>query len=288
MEFIHPLYPMLFMRNICDMCVAKNEANNGSGMLPRTGGNENTGLIKLVAIVCMIVDHVGAVFFPRVYELRVLGRIAFPLFAWCLCVGAEYTRNIRKYAVRLLIAGILSQPVYIWAMNHKWYELNVFFELLIGLNAIVSVRESRKGSRYWGSVLSILAPCVIHLNHNYGWQGVLFILLLYVSRERRSSIAVIMTAFCLYWGQGSLRLTQLFGIPLPTSISFLPYASTMLSDLSRIQFWAILALPLMVIPMRRRFHLPKWVPYAVYPGHLLVIALIRHWGEITRTVNQWL
>ena len=45
---------MLFMRNICDMSVAKNETNGRSGMLPRTDGNENTGLIKLIAIVCMM------------------------------------------------------------------------------------------------------------------------------------------------------------------------------------------------------------------------------------------
>lgn len=256
--------------------------------LPRTGGNENTGLIKLVAIACMIVDHVGAAFFPRVYELRLIGRIAFPLFAWCLCVGVEYTRNIRKYAVRLLIAGILSQPVYFWAMNHKWYELNVFFELLFGLNAIVSVRENRRGSRYWGPVLVILLSCVIHLNYNYAWHGVLFILLLYICRERRSSIAAIMTAFCLYWGQGSYTLNQLFGVPLLKEISFLPYGAGLLSDLSRIQFWAILALPLMVIPMNRRLRLPKWVSYAAYPGHLLVIGVIRHWNEIVGTVSQWL
>lgn len=270
------------------MSVIKNEAESRIAPLPRTGGNENTGLIKLIAIACMIVDHAGVAFFPRVYELRIIGRMAFPLFAWCLCVGVEYTRNIRKYAVRLLIAGILSQPVYFWAMNHKWYELNVFFELLIGLNAIVSVQKNRMGSQYWGSVLSILASCVIPLNYSYGWQGVLFILLLYLCRERRSSIAAIMAAFCLYWGQGTMQLTQLFGVPLLRSISFMPYATGLLSDLTRIQFWAILALPLMLIPMRRRLHLPKWVSYAAYPSHLLVIGVIRHWDEIVHMVNQWL
>lgn len=256
--------------------------------LPRTDGNENTGLIKLIAMVCMIVDHVGAAFFPQVRELRLVGRMAFPLFAWCLCVGVEYTRNIRKYALRLLIAGIISQPVYFWAMNHRWYELNVFFELLFGLNAIVAVRENRRGSRYWGPVLALLSTCIINVNQNYGWKGVLFILLLYLSRERRSSIVVTMVTFCLYWGQSTLQLTQLFGVPLVKEISFLPYASSLLNDLSRVQFWAILALPLIAIPMGRRLRLPKWVFYAAYPGHLLVIGVIRHWGEITRAVSQWL
>ena len=269
------------------MSVAIHEIDSKGGVFPRTCGNENTGLIKLIAIACMIVDHVGAAFFPKMYELRIIGRMAFPLFAWCLCVGVEYTRNIRKYAMRLLIIGILSQPVYQWAMNHRWYELNVFFELLAGMNAIVSFRENRRGSRYWGPVLAILTTCVIHLNHNYGWKGVLFILLLYASRKNRAAIIGLMTVFCLYWGQGSVRLIQLFGLTLPTEISFLPYAAGLLNDLFRVQFFAILALPLMVIPMKSRLRLPKWVFYAAYPGHLLVIGVIRHWDEIVRMINQW-
>ena len=68
----------------------------------------------------------------------------------------------------------------------------------------------------------------------------------------------------------------------------MPYATGLLSDLTRIQFWAILALPLMLIPMRRRLHLPKWVSYAAYPSHLLVIGVIRQWDEIVHMVNLWL
>ena len=267
---------------------AKNETRSANAVLPRTGGNENTGLIKLVAIACMIVDHVGVVFFPRVYELRVIGRIAFPLFAWCLCVGAEYTRNIWKYALRLLLVGILAQPVYFWAMNHQWNDLNIFFELLIGLLAIAAVQKNWKGSRYWGPVLALAAACVPSLKYSYGWQGIAFILLLYACRHNRAAIAAFMTAFCLYWGQGTVRLSTLFGLTMPNEISFLPNSSRMLNDVFRVQFWAILALPLMALPMRRRLRLPKWIPYAAYPAHLLVIGVIRHWNEIRQFISQWM
>ncbi len=267
---------------------AINETFRTDTGLPRTGGNENTGLIKLIAIACMIVDHVGVVFYPRVYELRLIGRIAFPLFAWCLCVGAAYTRNIWKYALRLLIVGTLAQPIYFWAMNHKWSDLNIFFELFIGLLAIAGIRENWKGSRYWGPALALMISLALPLKNSYGWQGMLFILLLYACRHRRSAIMVFMTAFCLYWGQGTLKLTTLLGWTLPNEISFLPNASSLLSDLSRVQFWAILALPLMVIPMGRLLRLPKWVPYAAYPLHLLVIGAIRHWSQIQSVISQWL
>ncbi len=266
----------------------KNGDDRMSAADPRTGGNENTGLIKVIAIACMIVDHVGAAFFPRIYEFRLIGRIAFPLFAWCLCVGAQYTRNIWKYALRLLIVGTLAQPVYCWAMNHSWTELNVFFELLIGLLAIAAFQKNWKGSRYWGPPLALLASLALPLNSNYGWQGIAFILFLYACRRDGAAIAAFMAAFCLYWGQGSYRLTQLFGLKLPNSVSFLPRASSLINDLSRIQFWAFLALPLIVFPMKKRLHLPKWVAYAAYPAHLLVIGMIRHWDQVQSIVSRWM
>ena len=266
----------------------KMESTAQAAALPRTGGNENTGLIKLIAIACMIVDHVSVAFFPKVYEMRLIGRIAFPLFAWCLCVGAEYTRNIWKYALRLLLVGILSQPIYAWAMNHDWNALNIFFELLPGLLAIAAVRENRMGSRYWGPVLALGAVLALPLNYSYGWQGLMFIMLLYACRKSKPAMAAFMAAFCLYWGQGTLRLTRLFGVPLITEISFLTSASTLLNDLTRVQFWAILALPLILIPMGKRLRMPKWIPYAAYPVHLAVIGLIRHWDKVLLFVSRWL
>ncbi len=266
----------------------KKEKTAPAAALPRTEGNENTGLIKLIAIACMIVDHAGLVFFPKVYEWRVIGRIAFPLFAWCLCVGAVYTRNIWKYALRLLIVGILSQPIYAWAMNHEWYSLNIFFELLLSLLAIAAVRENRMGSRYWGPAAALAAVFSLSLNHSYGWQGFLFIVLLYACRRSRPAMAAFMAAFCLYWGQGTVRLSSLFGFPLITQISFLPSASTLLNEFTRIQFWAILALPLILLPMGKRLRVPKWVAYAAYPVHLAVIGLFRHWDQIRLAVSRWL
>lgn len=260
----------------------------GESLTPRTDCNENTGFIKALAILCMIVDHVAVAFFPQTLELRVIGRMAFPLFAWCLCVGAEYTRNPWKYGLRLLLAGVISQPVYMYAMNHNWNELNIFFELLLGLFALRAMHVNRYGSGVWGPALAIAASCTLKMNYSYGWKGVVFILILYACRKNRASLSAAMAAFCLYWGQGSARLTRLFGVALPAEIPAMPLSAGLLSDVYRVQFWALLALPIIVIPMKKRLRLPKWVSYAAYPGHLAVIALIRHWDEIVLAVSQWL
>lgn len=244
----------------------------------RTGGNESTGWIKLIAVAFMLVDHVSVVFFPRVYELRLLGRTAFPLFAWCICVGAVYTRNIWKYALRLLIVGIIAQPCFMLGLAHGWKDLNVYATLLLGLLGIAAVREKRYGSQWWGPALVLLTACVFKMD--YGWKGVLLILLLYAARKNRASIAAVMIAFCLYWGQGYMSLQSLLGVQLVRSVSFPPYTETLLPDLWRIQFWGILALPFMIIPMKRRLRLPKWVFYGAYPFHLLALGIIRNWQAI--------
>ena len=245
---------------------------------PLTGGNENTGLLKVIAILCMIADHIGAKFFPTIVELRVIGRIAFPLFAWCLCVGAVHTRNVWKYALRVLLVGILSQPFYMQALDHKWYQLNVFATLLLGLLAIAGIRKKRWGSHIWAPALALACSVVIQMD--YGWQGVLFILLLYACRGKPSTIAALMISYCLYWGYGTFQVNSFLGVNLAEVLTRLTGNSRLGSDMARVQFYAILALPLMLIPMKGRLRLPKWISYGAYPAHLLVLGVIRHWNNI--------
>ena len=66
----------------------------------RICGNTDTGFLKLIAFVTMAIDHIGAVFFPESVILRIIGRIAFPLFAYCLVIGYLYTSDVKKYLRR--------------------------------------------------------------------------------------------------------------------------------------------------------------------------------------------
>ncbi len=247
----------------------------------RTGGNENKLLVKGLAYFFMLIDHVGVVFLPQYFELRILGRIAMPLFAWGICVGAEYTRNIWVYALRMLIVGAISQPFFVYGMGHSWAELNVFATLLLGLLGIAAIREKRFGSQFWGPAAVILVACVFSMD--YGWQGVAFVMLLYGARKNTSAIISLMIAYCLYWGGGTYGIREIFGLPVFRSVSWLPNGGKLISDVSRVQFWAILSLPIMILPLASRkdgFKVPKWVGYAIYPVHMAIFALIRHWSEI--------
>ena len=61
---------------------------------PAPAGNLSTGLLKLIALVFMFIDHSGKVLFNNCYEMRLLGRIAFPVYIWCMIVGFHRTRSV--------------------------------------------------------------------------------------------------------------------------------------------------------------------------------------------------
>ena len=49
--------------------------------------NQDTGLIRLIACICMFIDHAGKMLFPQYPVMRIIGRIAFPIYAYCLAAG---------------------------------------------------------------------------------------------------------------------------------------------------------------------------------------------------------
>lgn len=237
-------------------------------------GNTDTGLLKIIAIVCMIIDHVGARLLPDVQEMRMIGRIAFPLYLWCMTVGACYTSDPVRYALRLFVAGVIAQPFYMLGLNHQWYQLNVMFTLLLGYLAIVGIRENRFGSCFWAPALALMATDFVTVD--YGTNGVLLAVLLYLAREKRGGIAAVMIAFCMYWGNTSSSVRDLFGFSLQRSDALGQVLNlTIIKRFLKLQALALLALPLMLWRKKERTPLPKWVAYAAYPGHLFILWIVQ-------------
>ncbi|HML45319.1 MAG TPA: TraX family protein [Clostridia bacterium] len=259
-----------------------------TGRLSRV--NQNTNILKGVALLCMIMDHVGVAFFPEpeFIWMRVIGRIAFPLYAWCLVVGMEHTRSVPRYALRLFILFLVSQPFYMTALNHPpywtrlgslqfpWIKPNIFMTLLLGLAAIQGVRDRT----VWPTLLAVLAS--LFLDADYGVRGVLCILLLYLLGDNPIALAIGYASFCVAWGESAQHILQTpwFDLRLfwggASSAVFRNEWMTL-----RLQHLALLALPLMLFPMRP---MPGRAPgrtlaqrlfYWAYPAHLAILWLIK-------------
>ena len=234
-------------------------------------GNTATNLLKLIALVFMFTDHAGKMLFPAVPEMRIIGRLAYPIYAWCMIVGFHYTRSVAKYCLRVLLVGLASQPLYMLALNHPWNEPNIFLTLLLGLGALWGIREKKAGSHLWAPVLAILLATLLHAD--YGWKGVLFMIVLYAVRDSRPGIAAVMVSYFLFWGSAFSVTRSLFGIQL--NLGALPeFLSTPLSAFLRLETYGLLSLPLILIPFPRDINMPRWLGYALYPAHLLLLYLL--------------
>ncbi len=159
---------------------------------PRLKTNLDTDFIKLAAIISMTIDHVGSVFFPQYPAFRWIGRIAFPLFSYCLTVGMLYTRDIRKYLFRLGAFALISQPFWILAFNGddilgNLFNLNIFFTLVVSLAAAWGFKEKK----WWLFAAGLILLNLI--NFDYAMTGLILILIFYLCRNKPWLGAVIYT-----------------------------------------------------------------------------------------------
>ena len=69
--------------------------------------------LKIIAVIAMLVDHIGYMFFPKVQILRIIGRLALPIFAFMVAEGARHTKSKIKYILTLLIFAVASTPGYV-------------------------------------------------------------------------------------------------------------------------------------------------------------------------------
>ena len=235
-------------------------------------GNLNTSFLKVLALMLMLTDHLGVTLFPGVPELRMIGRMAFPLYAWCLVVGSVKTRNPLRYGLRLLLLAIISQPLYMMALNHTWTELNILFTLLIALISIQGIRLQRYGSQIWVPVLCYVLLGLIKVD--YGWRGLTFILLLYLTRGTKPGLIAAYLAYALFWGTSSSSVREILGMELV----FLtwPGIGSILTAFFKLQGMIWLSLPLIACKTTEiRLNLPKWLGYGVYPLHFVLLIVLK-------------
>ncbi|MEO1295497.1 MAG: TraX family protein [Cyanobacteria bacterium J06636_16] len=103
--------------------------------------------IKVIAFALMIVDHTGRLFFPEQTLLVALGRLSFPLFAWLIAVGQRHTSDVKKYLVRLVILGVLSQPIYSYFYELLFSESapwNILFTLAFGVGLLAVLKRVKR------------------------------------------------------------------------------------------------------------------------------------------------
>ena len=214
-------------------------------------------MIELVAVVSMIIDHVGFVFFPEMIIFQIIGRLSFLLYAYLIALGYSRTKNSIIYFFRVLVLAIVSQ----WFFNYliSPIKLNVCFTLSFSIISLI-VFESNRINKVLKLFLYILILFLaLLLGCEYGSYGILLVLL-----------------FHLYIRNQHDKTYKIYAI---TSIILLIIVSMFVFSFSIIHLYSILSLPIILLTPKNiqkiKVNSIKHINYLVYPLHLLIMFLIR-------------
>lgn len=236
--------------------------------------NRNSGLIKLLACLFMLIDHAGKMLFPHVPEMRLIGRMAFPLFAYGIAVGAVYTRDPFKYVKRIVLLALISQPLYALGLDHaprtmfatsffenpleavrafyvnSWATPSILVSLTLGLCILFAIR-----SRQWIFALGLYMLCTrFSSNLDYGIGGIRLMILFYALSEHPLLALAAVSSYMIAWSGGS--------------------GYTFFGHTFGMRIFALPAVIFACLPLRRNLRLPRWFIYGFYPAHLIVLAIL--------------
>lgn len=150
-------------------------------------------VIKIIAALTMLIDHAGLILFPGQYWMRIVGRIAFPLFAYCIAEGYRYTRHRLRYFLQIFLLGVGCQIVYYIAERDWYLGILLTFSLSIVLMELARrckaafQSEDKKAAWLWGvaffaAVLAVWGFTTV-VTVDYGFVGVLLPVLAYLPEE---------------------------------------------------------------------------------------------------------
>ncbi len=205
---------------------------------------QRNDLLKIIAVVSMLIDHIGLVFFPALLEMRVIGRIALPIFTAGVADGYFYTSNIKKYLKRIFLVGVISQVFFM--LYFEIYILNIILLFFISLILIeLLYNKSIKYRFLYIPLLVLILP-----GFEYGIYGFLMILFYHLTRNKNiltlSSQGLLIFISSCFWAN-FIRPFHFLGVLV---VAYLP------KNILRV-------------------NIGKYFFYWFYPVHLLILYIIK-------------
>ncbi len=221
----------------------------------------NRATLKIIALITMLVDHIGWIFFPEILVFRIIGRLSFPIYAYFIAHGFFHTRSKKKYLLIMLLFAVISYLPY--ALLAGWFKLNILFTFLFACLFIVLIEKLKEKETKdftlaflaFGGLLLLFLTLLMLGAISYGVLGTLLVILLYYLRENKLH-SILATAVVM------------LGL---TAESVAAAGFTLLSVL---QIFSLLSLPLLAIYDNQKGSTKgKYLFYIFYPAHLLIIYL---------------
>ncbi len=268
-------------------------------------------ILKIIAMVTMLIDHLGVLIFPELRILRTIGRIAFPIFAYQLALGYKNTSNRRSYRNKLLVFGLIAQVPYMFLNADLEAHFLVFNVLLFFWFATFALAAFEKAREYFrsdninigkillGIFFSILTlglallPEIVHIQVyefglSYGTYGMLMILMFYLANQNPVKI-IIGFLILSFIGVMSYGISILHHYSDYTYFQVFQHldvvwtnVTTYNDGLRTLEGYFFQSRSLMAIPiiigfeyLKPRFKINKKIGYYFYPVHIAILVILR-------------
>ncbi len=225
--------------------------------------------LKLFAMLAMTVDHFTSVIWPDyprdwwILLLHIIGRMAAPIFWFMVAEGYHYTRNLKKYAGRLLIFAVIGHFAYNFAFGIPFVPLktgvfnqtSVMWPLFLGVVGLYTVE--RPELKQWQKTLAVVALTLLAFPGD--WSSIAVLAILEIGQNRgdfRRQMTRMMLWVAIYALIYALFIDPVYGI---------------------LQLFAGLTIPLLkrYNGTRGAGRGMKYLFYLYYPAHLFLCGLVR-------------
>ncbi len=246
-------------------------------------------VLRIIACVAMLIDHIGITW--GISEFRLIGRIAFPIFAFLLVNGYRHTKNLNKYLLRLGIFALISEIPYDLFLAHKPFNFgsqNIFFTLFLGLVMIALMdMASQKNVLLSLLPLAVFCAAAMLINCDYGYIGILTVAVFHVFYGNDTKSRVLLAVALLFtasWQAISYNIAELVITLTDYNLRDIPLLAPFFFNLpSYKQIYRVFALiPIFMYNGKKGFSpksktaakISQYGFYAFYPLHILIIHII--------------
>lgn len=231
----------------------------------------NSNHLKLIAIIAMTIDHVADLMYPGMSNnmisniLHIIGRLTAPIMFFFICEGFYYTKNLKKYILRLFIFAIISHFAYCFAFGINYIPFS---------SGNIFNQTSIMWSLAWSVVVLYIVNCKNNLKEWQKWLLVILINIITFSSDY--SCISVMAILSMYSNRGNLKeqfISMSFWILIYAVISYL-FVSKIYGLITA---GVILVYPLLNAYNGKKGKL-KWMKcffYLYYPLHLILIGILR-------------
>ena len=233
-------------------------------------GRLNANHLKLIAILAMTIDHIADILFPGFPAepapilLHIIGRLTAPIMWFFIAEGFFYTKNLKKYLIRLFSFALISHFAYCFAFG-------------IPVLPFSTGEIFNQTSVMWPLAWGVAALWVLYKTNLKQWQkGLLLLLINLITFPSDWSCIAVMAVIGLYDNRGNLKKqmkTMMIWVAVYALVSFL-FVDKMYGI---IQLFVILVYPLLKLYSgeRGKARWMKWLFYLYYPAHLILVGIAR-------------